>query len=151
MHPPEALPSGGVDVVACSWPPDPINVGAARRFVAAALATWRQPEALVDAVVLVTSEMATNAVLHAGSGFEVSVQRLPDGLLLRVNDASPGLPVQRKHSDLSTTGRGTCLLDGLCRAWGAVGDGRGGKAVWALLDVESAGRAPEDVRVLTSA
>ena len=151
MHHPEAPPYGAVDVVACSWPPVPSNVAAARRFVAAALTTWRQPEALVDAVVLVTSEMATNAVLHAGSDFEVSVQRLPDGLLLRVNDHSPRPPVQRSCSATSTTGRGTYLLDALCRGWGAVDDGLGGKAVWALLDPESADCPPADVRVLASA
>lgn len=150
MHHPEP-PTGGVDTVACSWAPVPTNVGAARRFVAAALTTWRQPELLVEAVVLVTSELATNAVLHASSGFEVSVQRLPDGLLLRVNDHSPGLPVQRRHSTTSTTGRGMALLDVLCRGWGAVDDGMGGKAVWALLDLEAASRSAGATRVFTSA
>lgn len=141
----------GVDTAACSWAPIPSNVGAARRFVAAALNTWRQPELLIDTAVLVTSELATNAVLHAASGFEVSVQRLPDGLLLRVNDHSPGLPVQRRHSTTSTTGRGMALLDVLCRGWGAVDDGMGGKAVWAPLDLEAASRSAGATRVFTSA
>lgn len=150
MHHPEP-PTGGVDTVACSWAPVPTNVGAARRFVAAALTTWRQPELLVEAVVLVTSELATNAVLHAGSDFQVSVQRLPDGVLLRVNDRSPGLPRPRPHSTTRTTGRGMHLLDALCRGWGAVDDGLGGKAVWALVDLESASHPSDASRVLTSA
>jgi anti-sigma regulatory factor (Ser/Thr protein kinase) len=94
---------------------------------------------LRDAAMLVVTELATNAVLHARSAFIVTVQVLPDGVLLRVNDAvAAGPSVVRGHAS-GESGRGMWLVEQLSEAWGTTPDDRGGKAVWALLSGPTSG------------
>jgi anti-sigma regulatory factor (Ser/Thr protein kinase) len=126
-------------VASASWAADRRNIRAARAFVAGALRGWDALE-LSESAVLVVSELATNAVVHAGSDFRVTLQLLPEGLLLRVDDASSRQPTPRQHSSSRTDGRGLALLDGLCCGWGTVLDEQGGKSVWALVDTVSAAR-----------
>src|SRR3954452_6993283 len=47
----------------------------ARRFVASVLAGWAMSD-LLDDVCIVTSELVTNALLHAGTDIEVSIVRI---------------------------------------------------------------------------
>jgi hypothetical protein len=115
-----------------AWGPDLCNVAAARHFVRASLLAWGAGD-LSDAAVLVTSELVGNAVVHTATRVDVALQRLPDGLLLRVHDCSEDLPSRRAAGADAVDGRGLALLDGLCAGWGVVLDGEGGKAVWALL------------------
>ena len=53
------------------------SVGQARRFLIAQLPGASEGEA--DALVLMLSELATNAVQHAATEFEVGVRVAPDG------------------------------------------------------------------------
>ena len=114
------------------WPPRPESVTAARDFVTGVLSDW-DLRPLLDTAALVTSELVANVVLHAGTAFSLSVLRLPDGVLLRINDACSALPVPQPGGVMAATGRGLHLLESVCEGWGAVPDGHGGKAVWALL------------------
>ncbi|HEV7861721.1 MAG TPA: MEDS domain-containing protein, partial [Acidimicrobiia bacterium] len=60
----------------------------ARRFVTHTLVSWGHTD-LVDDAAVVTTELATNAVLHAGTDFTVTVSRRPDGAIrVAVRDAS---------------------------------------------------------------
>ena len=81
-------------------------------------------------MVLLTSEVATNAVLHAGGDFEVHVELLEnEGIRVSVRDRSPHLPQRRVTTLDATTGRGLHLVDSLATAWG-VDDHANGKVVW---------------------
>lgn len=92
-------------------PADPRSVALARRCVVAVLDDWDQATA-VEVVVLLVSEVVTNAVLHAGSAVELVVRRQPRRVRVEVADASPRSPQQRTWSDeASTTGRGVDLVD----------------------------------------
>ena len=61
-------------------------------MVAAALADWAAEELTDDATLLV-SELATNAVLHAGTDFEVTAQLLGDS----VEDRARGSELDGLH------------------------------------------------------
>jgi serine phosphatase RsbU (regulator of sigma subunit)/anti-sigma regulatory factor (Ser/Thr protein kinase) len=123
-----------------SFDPDTGSIAAARRFVRRVLASWAVDELMDDALVLV-SELATNAVVHAGTPFGVTCTDLGDGVRLEVRDRYParGLPAVLPAVDQTRpTGRGLLLCASLSSAWG-VEYTRTAKTVWCRLDL--AGRS----------
>lgn len=102
------------------------SVPVARRFVRVEL---RHSEADVDTAVLLTSEVVTNAVLHARSPFRLVVEDRESNVRIAVHDRSPVPPRMHNFSPLSATGRGLRLLDHLALAWG-VESADSGKTVW---------------------
>lgn len=114
-------------------PPAVASTPRARHWLSAQLADL--PREVVDTAVLLTSELVTNAVLHAGTWLEVSVHRLADRIRVDVSDASPDSPMVRTYGVDATTGRGLMLLDLLPSDWG-VQDVDGGKVVWFELPVD---------------
>lgn len=111
--------------------PQPESVALARREVRAVLADWDADRFEWEVSQLVT-ELATNVVLHARTGFDLSMELDGDRLRLEVRDASPLLPRPRRFSRESTTGRGMRLVETLAQSWG-VERGDGGKTVWLVL------------------
>jgi anti-sigma regulatory factor (Ser/Thr protein kinase) len=110
-----------------------VSVSAARRFAAATLDDWCVDD-VTDTVALVVSELSSNAVVHAGTSFTLTLSRLPDGVIVRVNDTSVVRPVLTGPAPVSAGGgRGLSLVDAVTAAWGATADDAGGKAVWALV------------------
>lgn len=112
-----------------SWPAEAVSVPAARRFVRESL-EGRQLAWLVDDVALTASELATNAVRHARSPFDVTLSRAGSHVLLQVTDASPRHPSPRTSDDGHLGGRGLPLVAELGDAWGVVTALTGGKVVW---------------------
>lgn len=107
---------------------EPLSVPLARRRVAA-LARRRVAEGSLDVLLLLTSEVVSNAVLHAGGRIELCVSI--DGQVARVEvrDLSERRPVRREAAPYDLDGRGVRLLDSLSRAWGTHSERRG-KSVW---------------------
>ncbi|MDQ1464953.1 MAG: hypothetical protein QOC73_1894 [Actinomycetota bacterium] len=103
---------------------------AARRFVAETLRRWDKDELIPDALLVVT-ELATNAVVHARSDFVVVVSPAGQSVRIAVRDASAVVPTRRQPS-LGITGRGLELIDALASSWDVemLPDG---KEVWAEL------------------
>lgn len=112
---------------------DDRQVSAARRFVVQALQEWGA-ERFEWAATALVSEMATNAVLHARTGFTVSLRLVDDVLRISVADMSSRLPQQRAYGLDAATGRGLVLMDDLSDAHG-VDAAPGGKSVWCELKV----------------
>lgn len=84
----------------------------------------------VDAVALLVSEVAGNAVLHAyGPHVWVRLFELPRRLRVEVWDGSPDLPRQRKAPQSAENGRGLQLVEALSMAWG-VESQPDGKVFW---------------------
>jgi anti-sigma regulatory factor (Ser/Thr protein kinase) len=111
-------------------PPTTDSVPLARKFVRQQLA---DSVCDVDTVVLLASEVVTNAVLHARSALVVSLQDLGDSVRVEVADASPMPPRLHRFHVESATGRGLRLLDQLSIAWGVKAarfDDDDGKVVW---------------------
>lgn len=116
------------DSVSAQFDPLPDSVRAARRFVATALG--RIPEEQADDAALLTSELATNAVIHANSRYTVTVKRDGGRVRVEVSDGSAGAARRCHYSPTSGTGRGLGMVEDLSTAWGVEEDGVGGKVVW---------------------
>lgn len=96
---------------------DPRQIQRARHFVTDALDRWEQSE-LADTVVLLLSELVTNAVVHAGSAPRVSVRLLPDRVHVEVTDQGQDDAQPRPLTSEETSGRGLAIVDALAMGWG---------------------------------
>ncbi|MPY36852.1 SpoIIE family protein phosphatase [Streptomyces adustus] len=129
---------------------NPLAPGSARALVRAALVDWAEqgPPALrtghlADDVLLVVSELVTNAVVHAGTDVEL-VCRLEEeaaagAVVVEVSDQHPSRAPRdggpEPAYETPEYGRGLRLVATLAEAWG-VTYRRGAKAVWARLPFE---------------
>lgn len=101
----------------------------ARRYVAQVLAG--ECSDLLDAVVLMVSELATNCVLHADSDLVVSVERAGGEVRIDVADDDPSPVARRDPRPDEATGRGLRIVDELADEWGVrESRDRHGKSVW---------------------
>ena len=105
---------------------------AARAFVAAKVSEWNLGPLLDDAL-LVTSELAANAVTHADSACRLRVSLNPTTLRIDVLDTGAGTPDPQRASSSSEHGRGLHLVTALTSAWGLEVLPGQGKLVWAEL------------------
>ncbi|MFF5393402.1 SpoIIE family protein phosphatase [Streptomyces sp. NPDC013012] len=121
-----------------SFEPVGRSVAAARAFVRDTLQGWGHPELVDDAVVL-TSELVTNAVVHAGTAADVLCLRSDDSIRVEVSDRYPEreIPVQSGRTLASPdreNGRGLLLCAALAHRWG-VDYSPTRKHVWFHLDL----------------
>jgi anti-sigma regulatory factor (Ser/Thr protein kinase) len=108
--------------------PHPTSARAAREFVDQTLNGWGRPEQ-TEAAVLLTSELVTNAIIHARTQVAVTVRAADEGLRVMVVDESEEQPSPRWETDELGGGRGLKLVDALAASWGVAPEA-GGKAVW---------------------
>jgi len=82
----------------------------------------------IESAVLLTSELATNAVIHARGDYEVTICRNPGSVRVELlNDAPDMLPVFRESS--GEGGRGLRLVEAMASRWGTESE-PGHKRVW---------------------
>ena len=131
VAPPARLAGGSVSSV---FVPVPQAVVGARRYVVDVLESWGQPSLVGDAA-LVTSELATNALLHGGSPFRVSVS-LREGLVrISIEDVAHGWPERQTPGSQDVHGRGVAIVHAVSHRSGC--DLRaGGKVAWAELSAQ---------------
>jgi anti-sigma regulatory factor (Ser/Thr protein kinase) len=113
------------------FPETKSSVPQARRFVADFL-TDLDPE-VTEVAALLVSELATNALLHAGSEFEVTVDypNRSGRVRIEVADRHRSRPTPRNPPATMTHGRGLLLVSTLSAAWGVrEGGRRSGKTIW---------------------
>lgn len=110
--------------------PLPRLVAMTRRFVASQVPDL-EPETQ-DTLVLLTSELVTNAVIHARTPLRVGVIVSNSYVVVTVHDLDLG------HSEIDPDqregGRGLGLVGDLADAWAISKDGQGGKTVWFRLN-----------------
>lgn len=109
----------------------PASVGMARQTVATTLRGL--PREVVADVVLMVSELATNAVVHGGTGYGLSVEYdgPVDRIRVSVSDRGPGAPRRASAAPTDTRGRGLRIVARLASRWGIDTQGaRVGKTVW---------------------
>jgi anti-sigma regulatory factor (Ser/Thr protein kinase) len=112
-----------------AFPNSPDSVPAARRSIVAALAG--APRDVIDVVAVMVSELATNAIRHAGTGFVLGIDRTDDALRVEVTDPGVGEPAMRSPEPWEPTGRGLRIVQEFSDDWGvAPSPGRSGKTVW---------------------
>ena len=109
-------------------PAELISGRKARLFLSDRLSEWRL-DGLMDTALLLTTELVTNAVIHAGSAVRVTVRRGMDHLRVEVADTGPGALHLREPGVDATTGRGLQLMESLATAWGTSAY-EAGKLVW---------------------
>ncbi|MEU8524418.1 MULTISPECIES: ATP-binding protein [Streptomyces] len=120
--------------------PDPAEVGRARRWARSRLegSGIGDDEPLSETLVLLISELVTNAVVHTGCP---AVLRMLFGagaaeagtVRVEVADASDCPPRPRRAGGDDTNGRGLELVDGLADRWGWQPEGAG-KRIWCEVD-----------------
>ncbi|MGW0940922.1 SpoIIE family protein phosphatase [Streptomyces sp. NPDC002623] len=108
---------------AASFEPVGRSVATARSFVRDTLQGWGFADIVDDAVVL-TSELVTNAVVHAGTHAEVLCLRSDDGVRVEVADRYPEreIPLQGSPATMGSPdregGRGLQLCAAIAGRWG---------------------------------
>lgn len=102
----------------------------ARAFVLQSLESWGLDQ-LIDTAALLTSELVTNGVRHAGTGLRLMVSRIGErGVRIAVTDHAPTVGVRIGRSDDDAEGgRGLFLVEHMSSGWGSVADDTG-KTVW---------------------
>lgn len=122
-------------------PADRRTPAAARALVRAVLAEAALDDLLNEALLL-TTELSTNAVLHAGTELDIEVMADLVGLTVTVTDFAGGpleTALARPKNDLSDIsqiserGRGLLLVDHFASRWGTIHEGAR-KGVWFRLD-----------------
>ena len=115
---------------------DPESVPAARRFVLGAVG--RLPREIGESVALMVSELATNAILHGQTDFEIDVELTEESLLVAVTDGGRGSPEVQQPAVTEMHGRGLMIVQSLADEWGVTGVSGGiGKTVWFRLRLQS--------------
>jgi anti-sigma regulatory factor (Ser/Thr protein kinase) len=110
---------------------DPRAPGAARSYVAHHLTTSTVPEGVpVDDVVLIASELVTNAVRAGAAWVAVTLRVTRRRVDLVVEDDAAGLPVLATADHEAVGGRGLLIVDQLADDWVVTPQDRG-KAVTA--------------------
>lgn len=143
--------------------PDPAEVGRARRWVRSRIAgsVIGVDEPLAETLILLVSELVTNAVVHTGrpavlrlslpgatgdaateegAPGEASAEAAGEAaatVRLEVADTSACPPRPRCSDGDATNGRGLALVDGLADRWGWSPEGAG-KRIWCEVDRSSA-------------
>lgn len=128
--------------------PDPGSVRQARLFVVDRLQEWGADD-VVESAALLTSELATNAVLHTRRPFVVEVRHTGTVVRVEVADRSEEVPYLPRHlapaaSSGASTGdvlggdadaeerlfSGLGMVDAVATRWGAEPRPGEGKVVW---------------------
>ncbi len=91
---------------------------------------------VADDLALVTSELATNAVLHARSPFVIRVVLSTRSVRVLVRDQDPARPALRSSAPTDLGGRGMEIVETVASNWGVDAD-RSGKWVWAEVELSS--------------
>ncbi|MEU8271819.1 ATP-binding protein [Sphaerisporangium sp. NPDC049002] len=141
MRSDEQVVRHGGEVPARGWrgdfPGEDASVPAARAWVRGLLALRIAAPALDD-VLLLLSEVVTNAVAHSASGWTadgrviVRVALVSRVVHVEVTDAgsATSAPVARAAETDSDGGRGLWMVNAIATAWGSHHDGDLGRTVW---------------------
>lgn len=114
-----------------SFRADRTEIARARQF---AVATADVKGPVADDLALITSELATNAVLHASSDFVVRVHVSGRSVRVSVFDGDPEPPVVRRSAITDPDGRGVAIVSSVAADWGVAPEAHG-KWVWAEIEL----------------
>lgn len=117
-------------------PPRPESIRRARHLVDQ-LTSWCA-DGLRTTAALLTSELASNAVLHAQTPFTVTASVGGNVVRVAVSDTGRGLerPTLRAGDPTARGGWGLTMVDAASSRWGIDGDGRS-TTIWFELDVNT--------------
>ena len=116
-------------LVATELPRDPTCAAQARAFVREHL-EGRASEPVLERVLLIASELATNAWKHGEGMIELRLRPGPEWVHVEVGDEGEGTPAIRERSAEEHGGWGLRIVDTLAVRWGCY---EGTTHVWADL------------------
>jgi len=117
--------------VRCDFDDQLTELVEARRFTERVLGSEHDR---LDTALVVVSELTSNALRHAKSGFTLSVDDDEHHVRIEVTDRGGGWPVPVEVRAAPTSGgMGLHLVEALADRWGAV-EQPPGKLVWAEID-----------------
>jgi len=105
-------------------------------------AVGHAPATVRDAIAVMVGELAMNAVEHAHTEFEVTVEMGDGTLRVKVTDSSGNRPAAGPMPPPSSSrGRGLPIVHSLADAWGVIPAPHGpGKTIWFEIAVPSPAR-----------
>ena len=121
--------SGPSEPALLTLPAELRSVRAARRFVVDRCREAGMTDDRCDDVLLLASELVTNAILHGRSEVAVEVEVRRDVVRTSVFDENSRHPAPVAEDPDALDGRGLALVEALAERWG-VEDRPLGKAVW---------------------
>jgi anti-sigma regulatory factor (Ser/Thr protein kinase) len=107
------------------------SVAAARNFATQSLADL-SPDAR-DEVRLMVSELASNAIEHVMTSFDLAIHRTSQEIRVEVTDYGAGTPTMRSVGPDTPRGRGLKIVDTLATHWGVEHRSDSTKTVWFTL------------------
>jgi anti-sigma regulatory factor (Ser/Thr protein kinase) len=111
---------------------DPDAPARGRHAVTEVLAGWGCAESAQEDLLLVVSELVTNAVVHGAEPIVVTVMRAAERVRVEVTDGlSDASPHNNRAAPDAETGRGLSVVTRLACAWGWRASPGRGKTVWA--------------------
>jgi anti-sigma regulatory factor (Ser/Thr protein kinase) len=116
---------------------DPEAPWRARAFAGGVCSQWAL-HTVVDDVVLLVSELVTNAVTHARTDASLLLTLAGGVLTIAVGDDSPTQPLVAARHRLAEGGRGMVLVERLAEDFGSYPQPDGGKVVWCTLPLAAA-------------
>jgi PAS domain S-box-containing protein len=124
--------------------PELASAGRARKLLRAALAETDRQE-WIDSAELAIGEVVANAVLHAHTAIEVSLEVRVESVHVEVQDFNAAMPMPREADEQATTGRGMALVAALSTGCGIRNLGPDGKVVWFEVGERSDHSADDDL------
>jgi anti-sigma regulatory factor (Ser/Thr protein kinase) len=140
----QAASGPGTPVYDGTWPLEhsPHAAGAARRIARSVLDDWRTHPESAEHILLVVSELVTNAVEHAQPPVAMHLhrERIGSKMWVGITDGGPAQAEGRWTSSCGHDehGRGLTVIDALATAHGTRRHPEGSATHWARLPVESA-------------
>lgn len=112
-----------------TFEPDVRAAGEARDFLRTHLEQLAVPDPPLETAILLTSELVSNALLHARTSVDLRLIRAAACVRIEVHDGNSRRPVASATPADATSGRGLMLVQALSGAWGVDGTAEG-KRVW---------------------
>jgi anti-sigma regulatory factor (Ser/Thr protein kinase) len=103
----------------------------AREWVKVICLGWQKDPNECDDLVLITSELVTNALLHGKGRIGVNLTHSAQSIRVQVSDAGHDPINMGAPTTDGTTGRGLSIVDALSERWGTRKNSHGHVVVWA--------------------
>ncbi len=130
MDGPQRYGAGGTEVIELDADPEAPARG--RQAVTEVLTGWGWAPSAQEDLLLVVSELVTNAVVHGAEPIVVTVVRAAERVRVEVTDGlSDASPQNSRAAPDAETGRGLSVVTRLACAWGWRASPGRGKTVWA--------------------